>query len=158
MVTLIILPFLIAKTRRLAYARGFSEGKAFHDQTLRLQLKEAEQALDRLRVELQRTEQTRDVQLAARQSNIDALKGCISELEARIMSYTGMPVTKTDYEKLVSASSTMRLAQRTFKALKTEAEAARAGTQVDVIDELARRIHSQLRNTPASVANAGSAA
>lgn len=158
MVTLIILPFLIAKARRLAYARGFDDGKAFHDQTLSLQLKETKQALDKLRTELQRTQQTCDVQLSARQASIDALKATISELDARIMSYTGMAVTKVDYEKLISASSTMRLAQRTFKALKTEAEAARAGAQADVIDELAKRIHAQLRSTPGSAITTGAAA
>lgn len=157
MVTLIILPFLIAKARRIAYARGFDEGKAFHDQSLTLQLREAKQALDELRTELQRTQQTCNVQLAARQASIAALKASISELEARIMAYTGLAVTKADYEKLVSASSTMRLAQRTFKALRTEAEATRAGVQADVIDDLAKRIHAQLRSTP-SAATAEAAA
>lgn len=151
MVTLIILPFLIAKARRLAYARGFEAGKTFHDQTLSLQLKEAKQTLDDLRAELLRTQQTGNVQLAA-------LKATISELEARIMAYTGLAVTKADYDELVSASSTMRLAQRTFKALKTEAEATRAGAQADVIDELAKRIHAQLRSTPASATTTGAAA
>ncbi len=158
MITLIILPFLIAKARRLAYARGFDAGKTFHDQTLTLQLKEAKQSLDDLRAELLRTQQTGNVQLAARQASIAALKASISELEARIMAYTGLAVTKADYDKLVSASSTMRLAQRTFKALKTETEAARAGAQADVIDDLAKRIHAQLRSTPASASNAGAAA
>lgn len=156
-VTLIILPFLIAKARRIAYARGFEAGKTFHDQTLSLQLKEAKQALDDLRAELLRTQQTSNMQLAKRQASIAALKATISELETRIIAYTGLAVTKADYDKLVSASSTMRLAQRTFKALKTEAEAARAGTQADVIDELAKRIHLQLRSTP-SATTAGAAA
>lgn len=158
MVTLIILPFLIAKARRLAYARGFEAGKTSHDQTLSLQLKEAKQTLDDLRTELLRTQQTVNVQLAARQASIAALKATISELEARIMAYTGLAVTKADYDKMVSASSTMRLAQRTFKALKSEAEAARAGAQADVIDDLAKRIHAQLRSTPASASTAGAAA
>lgn len=81
------------------------------------------------------------------------LKRTIAELEERIMSYTGLAVTKADYEKLVSAASTMRLAQRTFKALKSEAEATRAGAQADVIDGLAIRIHAQLRSTPATASN-----
>ena len=158
MITLIILPFLIAKARRLAYARGFDAGKTFHDQTLSLQLKEAKQALDDLRAELLRTQQTCELQLAARQAKIVALQASMSELGVRIMAYTGLAVTKTDYDKLVSASSTMRLAQRTFKALRTESEAARAGSQADVIDDLAKRIHAQLRSTPANGANAGAAA
>ncbi|WP_367239283.1 hypothetical protein AB1H94_08230 [Pseudomonas fulva] len=158
MIILTILPFLIAKARRLAYARGFEAGKAFYDQSLSLQLKEAIQTLDDLRAELLRTQQTGSVQLAARQASIAALKASISELEARSISYTGLPVTKADYDNLVSASSTMRLAQRTFKALKTEAEAARAGAQADFIDDLAKRIHAQLRSTPTSASSAGAAA
>lgn len=156
MITLIILPFLIAKARRLAYARGFEAGKTFHDQTLSLQLKEAKQALDDLRAELLRTQQTGNVELAARRANITALKASISELEARIMSYTGLQVTRADYDRLVCASSTMRLAQRTFNALKTEAEATRAGIQADIIDDLATRIHVQLRSIP-NAASAGAA-
>ena len=74
------------------------------------------------------------------------------------MSYTGLAVTKADYEKLVSVASTMRLAQRTFKALKSEAEATRAGAQADVIDGLAIRIHGQLRSTPATASNTEAAA
>ncbi|MDH0133506.1 hypothetical protein N7381_09635 [Pseudomonas asiatica] len=158
MVTLIILPFLIAKARRLAYARGFDEGKAFHDQSLNLQLREAKLDLEELRAELQRTQQTCELQLAARQAKIIALQASMSELGVRIMANTGLEVTKADYDKLVSASSTMRLAQRTFKALRTEAEATRAGAQADVIDELAKRIHAQLRSAPANAANAGAAA
>lgn len=86
------------------------------------------------------------------------LKRTIAELEERIMSYTGLAVTKADYEKLVGVASTMRLAQRTFKALKSKAEATRAGAQADVIDGLAIRIHAQLRSTPATASNTEAAA
>ena len=155
--TLTVLPFLIASARRRAYAQGFEAGKTFHDQTLTLQIREARQQQESLRGELLRTQQDHTNQLAARQATVSALTARATELEARIMSYTGLAVTTADYEKLLSASSTMRLAHRTFKALKVEPEAARAGTHADVMDELAKRIHAQLRSTP-SAATAEAAA
>lgn len=150
MVTLIILPFLIAKTRRLAYNRGFEAGKAFHDQTLALQLQEAKNARDDLRTELQWARQAYEQQLAARQANITALKGSISELEARIMSYTGLAVTRADYELLIGTSETLRLAERTLDALKAQRQATAAAARAEGIDGLAKRVHTQLRDTPAS--------
>jgi len=156
--TLTILPFLIATARRRAYALGFEAGKTFHDQILNLQLKDAKQAQDDLRAELQRTQEICTLQLDARQASITALKASMSELEARIMSYTGLAVTKSDYERLISASSTMRLAQRTLKALKSLPQADRAAAHADALDELAKRIHAQLRSTPASAATVGAAA
>jgi len=156
MITLIILPFLIAKARRLAYARGFEAGKTFHDQTLSLQLKEAIQALDDLRAELLRTQQTGNAQLAARQASIAALKANVSELEARIMSYTGLAVTKTDYQALISATETLETAGRTWKQLKgAEAWVARTEHQGRSLRELALRVRNELRDEPA---NPGAAA
>jgi len=157
-ITLIILPFLIAKARRLAYARGFEAGKAFHDQTLSLQLKEAIQALDDLRAELLRTQQTGNVKLAARQASIAALKESISKLEARIMSYTGLAVSRADYDLVIGVADSLQLTQRTMKALKSHTQADRAGSQAEAMGALAKRIHSQLRSTPASTASAGVAA
>ncbi|CAM3808719.1 hypothetical protein CCOS865_01808 [Pseudomonas reidholzensis] len=158
LVTLTILPFLIATARRRAYAEGFEAGKGHRDQTLNLQLKEAMQAQDELRSEFQRTQQTTTLLLNARQASITSLKASIGELEARIMSYTGLAVTRADYENLVSATSTMRLAQRTLKALKSSAQADRAEEHAEALDELAKRIHAQLRDTPASCSTAGAAA
>lgn len=153
MVTLIILPFLIAKARRLAYARGFEEGKAFHDQTLSLQLKEAKQALDDLRTELQRSQQTCELQLAARQASIVALKAGISELEARIMSYTCLAVSRADYDLVIGVADSLQVTQRTMKALKSQTQADLAGSQAEAMSALAKRIHSQLRSTTTSTAN-----
>ncbi|WP_412460202.1 hypothetical protein ACK2SD_15110 [Pseudomonas sp. SC11] len=155
MVTLIILPFLIAKTRRFAYNRGFEAGKAFHDQTLALQLQEAKQARDDLRTELQRTRQACEQQLAARQANITALKTSISELEARIMSYTGLAVTKADYDLLTATAETLGLTERTLSALKAGQQASKARNQIEHLTRLAKRMHAHLRETPSS---AGAAA
>ncbi|AOX10701.1 hypothetical protein Q5O_20700 [Pseudomonas putida JB] len=158
MVTLIILPFLIAKARQRAYALGFEAGKACNDQALHLQLKDAQQAQDDLRTELQRTKQTCALQLETGQDRIVALQSRSNELEAQILSYTGMPVTRSDYENLRSASATMRLAQRTFRALKSQPESDRAATQAAAVDELAQRIHAQLREIADTTPAAGAAA
>lgn len=158
MITLIILPFMIAKARQRAYALGFEAGKTCIDQTLKLQLKDAQKVQEELRTELQSTRQDCSQRLEARQNSITALRVMIAELYDRIPAHEGLAVTKSDYTQLVTAAATMRLAQRTFKALKSQPEAERAAAQADAIDELAVRIHAQLRSTPANGANAGAAA
>jgi len=157
MVTLIILPFLIAKARQRAYALGFEAGKACNDQALHLQLKDAQQAQEDLRTELQRTRQDCSQQLEARENSITALRVKITGLKDRLLAH-GLVVTKSDHTQLVTASATMRLAQRTFQALKSQPEADRAAAQADSIDELAKRIHAQLRSTPDGTANGEAAA
>lgn len=151
-VTLIILPFLIAKARQRAYALGFEAGKACNDQTLKLQ------AQEELRTELQRTRQDCSQQLEARENSITALRVMIADQKDRLLGHAGLIVTKSDHTQLVTASATMRLAQRTFQALKSQPEADRAAAQADSIDELAKRIHAQLRSTPDSTVNGEAAA
>jgi len=151
LIGLIALTFIIPRMRHRAFIRGLDVGRQQQRADLKLQIKGLQDDLDEARIQSEAGQRKHHLAVAN-------LKSSIAELEARIMSYTGLPVTKADYERLVSASSTMRLAQRTFKALKTEAESARAGAQADVIDELAKRIHAQLRNTPGSAATSGAAA
>ncbi|MFF7108138.1 hypothetical protein [Pseudomonas sichuanensis] len=158
LLTLIVLPCLFAKARCRAYERGFADGKLAHQHTLKLQLQEARRDQEVLRAELEDTQRNCAQQLDARKARIAALKACIAELEARIMSYTGLAVTRADHDKLVVAADTLRLAQRTLTALKSEPQAARAGAQAEAIDDLAKRVHAQLRATPASAATAGAAA
>jgi len=151
LVSLIALTFIIPKVRHRAFLHGVDAGRQQQRADLKLQVKGLQADLDEARIQAETVQRKHHLTVAN-------LKASIAELEARIMSYTGLSVTKTDYERLVSASSTMRLAQRTFKALKTEAEATRAGAQADVIDDLAKRIHAQLRSTPASTTTEGAAA
>lgn len=151
LVFLITVPFLIAKARNRAFDLGVEAGKQMHKAELKLQIRALAEDLSDARAQ-------NDADLRKHHKAVAVLQDNIAELQSRIMSYTGLPVTKVDYEKLVSALSTMRLAQRTFKALKTEAEATRAAAQADFIDDLAKRIHAQLRSTPASAATAGEAA
>ncbi|AXM95612.1 hypothetical protein ACU5P1_16980 [Pseudomonas plecoglossicida] len=151
LIGLIALTFIIPRMRHRAFIRGLDEGRQQQRADLKLQIKGLQDDLDEARIQSEAGQRKHHQDVAN-------LKASMLELEARIMSYTGLPVTKADYESLVSALSIMRLAQRTFKALKTEAEAARAGAQADVIDELAKRIHAQLRSTPGSSVTTGAAA
>ncbi|WP_410952496.1 hypothetical protein [Pseudomonas sp. S1(2024)] len=74
-------------------------------------------------------------------------------------SYQGMPVTRSDYDLLISAAETLRLAEKTWKALPgTEPGCKRATLQQQDIQALAMRIHSQLRTTPTGTAITGEAA
>ncbi|KAF1312726.1 hypothetical protein BLX42_01900 [Pseudomonas sp. SG-MS2] len=153
LVTLVALPFLLAMARSRAYELGMEDGKAIANSILKLQLKEARNAQQTLQVELQRTQQDCTQQLDARLANIEALKGHIAELEERIMSYTGLPVTRADYDLLISAAESLELAEKTWKALPgTEPGRKRAAQQQQDIQALAMRVHFQLRSTPATAA------
>lgn len=86
------------------------------------------------------------------------LKRAIDGLEDRIMSYTGLAVTKADYELLLNVIDTLNLTERTLTAMKATQQAARAGLQVTRLGDLAKRMHLELRERPASAVNAGAAA
>lgn len=86
------------------------------------------------------------------------LKRTIAELEARIMSYTGMPVTRPDYDLLDKVAETLRLTERTMKALKSDQSAKQAGEQANGVEALAKRVHAQLRTAPATASTAEAAA
>lgn len=67
-------------------------------------------------------------------------------------SYQSMPVTRSDYDLLMNAAETLRLAEKTWKALPgTEPGRKRAMQQQQDILALAIRVHVQLRRTSASV-------
>ncbi|WP_173401671.1 hypothetical protein [Pseudomonas putida] len=73
-------------------------------------------------------------------------------------SYQSMPVTRSDYDLLMYAAETLRLAEKTWKALPgTEPGRKRAMQQQQDILALAIRVHAQLRKTPASVDSAEAA-
>lgn len=143
LLTLIIMPFLLAKARNRAHEQGFADGKLAHQHTLKLQLQDAKRDQEALRTELAETQQNCARQLDARATNI-------ADLEVRIMSYTGMAVTRKDYDQLLATAEILRFTNRTLTALKSGPQAARAGHQAEAIDDLAKRVHAQLRATPAS--------
>lgn len=148
---LAILPYLLAAARRRAHEEGkeigLAERNAIHAQQLRTRNEElAELAMQR------EADQRKHLRSMAN------LKFIISELEARIVSYTGMPVTRADYELLTKVGETLQLAHRTMKALKSDQQASLATAQALSVDSLAKRIHAQLRSTPATASTAEAAA
>ncbi|MCE1017258.1 hypothetical protein LU646_05205 [Pseudomonas alloputida] len=144
---LIVLPFLISKARRRSYNDGFAEHQRLYQSYITALNKDVSQ------LAMAREDDQRKHGLTVANLNRN-----ISELEQRILSYTGLAVTRADYDLLIAAVETLQLTRRTMKALKSQAQAERADTEAQAVAELARRIHSQLRNTPASAANMGEAA
>ncbi|WP_296263984.1 MULTISPECIES: hypothetical protein [unclassified Pseudomonas] len=75
------------------------------------------------------------------------LKRTITELEKRIMSYTGLAVARADFDTLVSACETLKLALRTWSQMKgAEAWVRRAEQQATDLRGLALRVQSEIRN------------
>lgn len=149
--TLTVLPFLFAKARHRAFNRGLDTGKQRLKADLKLQIKGLQDDLDEARVHTEADQRKHHLAIAH-------LKGSIRELEARIMSYTGLAVTRADYELLISAIETLNLTERTLTAMKATQQASRAGLEATGLSDLAKRLHAQLRETPGCAANAGAAA
>ncbi|MFO3723971.1 hypothetical protein [Pseudomonas sp. HLMP] len=150
--TLATLPYLFALTRRRAYDDGYNAGFAEHQRMFNSYSAALNNDITHLAT-------AREEDQRKHQQALAALKATIAELEARIMSYTGMPVTRADYDLLSSAAETLRLAEKTWKAARgTEPWRNRATRQMQDIQALAMRVHSQLRSTPASASTAGEAA
>lgn len=148
---LAILPYLLATARRRAHEEGkeigLAERNATHAQRLRTLNEElAELAVQREAVQRKHLKTVANLNLT------------ISELEERIMSYTGMPVTRADYELLTKVGKTLQLTHRTMKALKSDLQASQATVQALSVNSLASRIHAQLRATPATASTAEAAA
>lgn len=150
--TLIIASYLFSKARSRAFSRGVEIGKAHHRADLKLQLKTLREDLDETRIQTEADQRKHHLTVAS-------LKRTIKELEERIMSYTDMPVTRADYDLMISAVETLALAEKTWKvASGTEPWRNRALQQRQDIQALAVRVHHQLRSTPACASTAGSAA
>lgn len=151
LITLAILPFLFAKARHRAFNRGLEAGKQSLKADLKLRIKGLQDDLDEAKVQAEADQRKHHTAIAHQ-------KGSIRELEARIMSYTGLAVTRADYELLISAMETLSLTERTLNAMKATEQASRAKQQATGLEGLAKRIHTQLRETPASAASAEVAA
>jgi len=92
----------------------------------------------------------RETEQLKHQRTVANLKRTIAELEERIMSYTGLAVTRSDYALLMKATRTLRVAEQTMKALKSQV-ANQAGEQAAGLLAIAKRVHAQLRTTPGNV-------
>lgn len=149
--TLVALPFLFNAACRRAKESGLAEGLAQREADHTRQIAALNADIDAIAQERLTEQRAHLLATSQRLAHIE-------ELEARIMSYTGLAVTRADYDQLLATANTLRLANRTLTALKSEPQAARAGHQAEALDDLAKRIHAQLRTTPASAANVGAAA
>ena len=145
--TLTVLPFLIAKARIRAYDEGFAE----HQRQSNSYIAALNTDISQLAVARQEDQRKHDLTVAN-------LKRTITELEERIMSYTGLAVTRADYDLVLKATDTLQLSQRTLKALKSQTQADIAGDQAEALAALGKRIHAQLRSTPATTARTEEAA
>lgn len=148
---LAILPYLLTEARRRAHEEGKEIGLAERNATHVQRIKTLNEELAELAVQRE-ADQRKHLKTTAN------LKLTMSELEERIMSYTGMPVTRADYELLTKVGETLQLAHRTMKALKSDQQASLATAQALSVDSLAKRIHAQLRSTPATASTAEAAA
>lgn len=148
---LAILPYLLATARRRAHEEGKEIGLAERNASHALRLRTLNEELAEFAVQ-------REAVQRKHLKTVANLKLTISELEERIMSYTGMPVTRADYELLKKVGETLQLAHRTMKALKSDQQASLAKAQALSVDSLAKRIHAQLRSTPSTASTAEAAA
>lgn len=89
---------------------------------------------------------------------VASLKREITVLEERIAPHTSMPASRAEYDLLMEAAKTLRLAEQTMKALKSDQPAKRAAQQAKSFEAIAKRIHAQLRSASVSVAQAEEAA
>ncbi|MGO0694454.1 hypothetical protein ACTORG_13295 [Pseudomonas guariconensis] len=89
---------------------------------------------------------------------VAALKREITALEGAIAPYMNMPASRAEYDLLLEAAKTLRLAEQTMKALKSDQPAKRAAQQAKSLEAVAKRIHAQLRSNPRSVTQSEDAA
>jgi hypothetical protein len=144
--TLVVMPFLFAIARRRAHALGFAECQETKEATHAHRVRQLERDLADKQAEL-------DTARKKFMSAMEARREIITELEERIMSYTGLAVSKADYQTLISAIETLETAGRTWKQLKgTEAWVTRTEHQGRSLRELAIRVRNELRDHPAKAA------
>ncbi|MCE0938149.1 hypothetical protein LU667_14270 [Pseudomonas kurunegalensis] len=147
--TLVVLPFLFATARRRAHALGFEECQEIKEAAHTHRVRQLERDLADKQAEL-------DTARKSFTDHMEARREVIAELEERIMSYTGLAVSKADYQALISAIETLETAGRTWKQLKgAEAWVTRTEQQGRSLRELALRVRNELRNEPE---NTGAAA
>lgn len=147
--TLVVLPFFFATARRRAHAMGFMEGQEVKEVAHAHRVRQLERDLADKQAEL-------DTARKAFTAHMDARRQTIAELEARIMSYTGLAVTKADYQSLISACETLETAGRTWKQLKgAEAWVTRTERQGRGLRELAGRVRNELCDPATSTFDKG---
>lgn len=146
LLTFLALPFLASVASRRAKESGFAAGLAQREAEHTKQIAALNADVDALAKE-RLDEQLTHVRISGQRVAL------IAELEARIMSYTGLAVTKADYEHLKNAAETLRLARNTWQKLQgTEPWCKRAYDECQGLLGLASRVHSELRKAPTTAA------
>lgn len=139
--TLVALPLLLSVARRNAHAIGVLDGQKIQQSRHAIQTQWFERAVAARQAELDDLQSRFD-------ASIEASHRTVADLEARIMSYTGLALTRTDYDALVSACETLKLAVRTWTQLKgADAWVGRAEQQVGQLRGLALRLQSELKES-----------
>lgn len=140
LLTLVALPFLASMASRRAKESGFTAGLAQReaDHTRQLATLNADvDALAKERLDEQRTHARISEQRLA----------LIAELEARIMSYTGLAVTMSDHQLLHQVTQTLSMASKTWSKLQgAEPWQRRASAQFVDLASLASRIRAEVSN------------
>lgn len=150
--TLVALPFLFNAACRRAKESGLAAGLAQREADHGRQIAALNADIDAIAQERLAEQRAHLLATSQRLAHIE-------ELEARIMSYTAMPVTRADYDLMVNAADTLALAEKTWNvAPGTEPWRNRARQQRQDLQALAVRAHVQLRTTPGTTATAGEAA
>lgn len=142
--TLAFLPFLFATARRRAFAHGLETGRNTRNTELKRYVKALETDLAYKAAEL-------DAAKKSFTQAMNARRDTIAELEARVMSYTGLAVTHTDHQLLRNAAESLALAFKTWSSMPgTEPWRGRATAQAHGLNALAFRIGAELRMAPAA--------
>lgn len=101
---------------------------------------------------------SREAEQRKHHHTVAALKREITVLEGAIAPYMNMPASRAEYDLLMEASKTLRLAEQTMKALRSDQPAKRAAQQAKSLEAVAKRIQAQLRSTPTTAAHTEAAA
>lgn len=150
--TLVALPLLLSVARRNAHTLGVTEGQKTQLTLHAIQIQWFEREIADKQAELGALQSRFD-------ASVEACRRTVADLEERIMSYTGLAVTRADYEALISAGETLKLAKRTWTQLKgAETWAGRAEQQADQLRGLALRMQSELKGPGAATTVNGEAA
>ncbi|WP_433884902.1 hypothetical protein [Pseudomonas vranovensis] len=150
--TLVALPFLFSKAHRRAKECGFAAGLAQREADHAKQIADLNADIDAIAQERLKEQRAHLLVTSQRLAHIE-------ELEARIMSYSGLAVTKVDYDHLTRAAETLRLARNTWQKLEgTEPWCKRAYAECQGLLRLASRVHAELRSSASSAIQQGDAA
>ncbi len=144
LVTLALLPYLFRRATARAKAAGQAAAVLERDLYYTQRIEALNADLHRLNEE-RKEEQSKFIHSMSRRQAL------IEELEARVLSSTGLVVTHADHHLLRNSAETLALAFKTWSSMPgTEPWRGRATAQAHGLNSLATRISAELRLLPAS--------